>query len=339
MLKEKELSIFCKKLSILSGSGYEINKSLIICSDELNNKNKKIINNVIFEIERGESLSDAFSKTNKFSNYFVSMIKYGEVGGDLENCLNHLHKFYDEEFKTTRKIKESLAYPSLILCMVFLISIFCLVYIVPSYKNFFNGLETDIPIITKNLFLLSDFLIFSHKGLILGSIFFTIFFIFMSRKIDFSLYIDFLKVKIFKDIFMSKSIMKFSNTLSSLTKSGVNVVDAIDLSINILENKFLYNKLFISKQSIKEGDSICKSLDKCSVFPEIVISMIRVGEETGKLENMLDTINSLYRNELESNLEIFIKRIEPTLIIVCGVIVFFFALSIIAPMYDVISLI
>lgn len=337
-MKEKELSIFCKKLSILVKSGYDIKKSLEICKEDLNNKSKNILENVINYVNEGETLSDAFYNTNCFSSYFINMIRYGEASGNLEEALNYLHEFYDEEFKIKSKIKGAFTYPLILVGLINVVSIFCMIYIVPRYKVFFEGINSDLPMLTKLLFRISDFLIYNYKYILLSLLISFIIIFIMSKIINFKNIVDYVKIVFIKDIFLSKSIIRFSNTLSSLLKSGVNMIDCINLSINILDNDFLYNKLQKSKVLLQSGENLSFSIHESEVFPNMITSMIKVGEESGNLEEILDTITDFYKNEFDRKLESLIKNIEPTLIVFCGIIVGFFAFSMMMPMYDIMNL-
>jgi len=338
-MKEKELAMFCKKLSILVKSGYDIKKSLKLCIEELNKKSKSILEEVMKYINEGESLSDAFYNTNKFSAYFINMIRYGEMSGNLEEALNYLYKFYDEEFKIKTKIKEAFYYPIILVNLVIIISIFGMVYLVPRYKELFEGITEELPLITRMVFTFSDFLINNYKYLLISFGIFVISLLFVGKKVYFKGILDYLKITLLKDIFLNKSIVRFSNTLSSLSKSGVNIIDCMALSINVLDNDFLYSKLQESKIFLKDGKNLSFCIDKCEVFPKSIISMIRVGEESGNLEEVLDTISDFYKSEFEIKLQILIKNIEPMLIIICGGIVGLFAFSMIIPMYDIMNFI
>ncbi len=338
-LKNKELLIFCKNISILLNSGQDITKTLNILKEQSSKNLEKVINEITTSINDGNSISESFEKTNSFSYYFINLIKSGEKSGNISDTFKNLALFYEKEAKISSKIKSSIAYPIILLLLIIFVTIFVVLYFVPKYREFYEYSNVKAPKTLDFLFRFSLF-IKSNYIIIIFFILLILFCLYIFRfRLNLKERIDFLKIYLFKNIFLNQAIIRFTDTLLSLIKSGVNIIDAINLSSLVVNNLYLINKISISKDLLQKGNSLSYSMDKCSIFPNTIISLIKIGEESGNLEQSLQTINKFYTEEFELSIDKFIKNIEPTLIIISGLMVFMFVIVMIVPMYDAMSLI
>lgn len=338
-LKNKELLIFCKNISILLNSGQNITKTLNILKEQSSNKLKKVIEQIIISINDGNSLSYSFEKTNVFSYYFISLIKSGEKSGNISDAFKNLSLFYEKEEKVSSKIKSSITYPILLFLIIIFVTIFVVLYFIPKYQEFYNSSTIELPNTLDFIFRCSHF-IKSNCIFTISSIILILLCLYIFRfRLNLKEKIDFLKIYLFKNIFFNQAIIRFTDTLLSLIKSGVNIIDAISLSSLVVDNSYLTNKMLVSKHLLTNGNSLSYSISESNIFPNTIISLIKIGEESGNLEQSLQIISKLYTEEFDLKLDKFIKNIEPTLIILSGIAVFIFVISIILPMYEAISLI
>lgn len=338
-LTNKEVIVFCNKVGTLLQSGYEIDKSLYMLKNQFSKKINKITSQIIDNINSGKSISESFKQINIFSNFFISMLTCGETKGNLDDVLFEISNHYIDKENIKTKFITSLLYPT-ILFISLLISInFLLFFIVPSYENMFLGSEVEISLITKSIINLSIFVRNNYFYIFLGFIlFFISVFLVIKSKSYIKSYILF-KIPMVNKLFINTKIINFANVFSSLIKSGVNIMNSINLSSEVLDDDFLKERLNLSINSIKEGNSLRYSFEKAQIFPKIFLDMIDIGERSGKLECSLNFIINLYKDELNATLERFSKYMEPTLIFINSIFVILFLLSMTTPIYDSINLI
>lgn len=339
-IKDKEISVLCKKIGILIESGCEVTKLLSILKKQSDKKNSNLLSNISNHIQNGNSITDAFQNTKIFSNFFLSMVKAGEVSGNLDIVMNNLSDYYDKEYKLKSKITNILIYPTILIILTILSSLFILIVIIPSFENIFINNGINPPILTKILINISNFLRKNILYVGVGIITFVItLYYFIKKSINLKYKINKLKLKVpfIKNINQIVITSRFSRALCILISSGVQVVDAIDISSKVIDNEFVYERLIVSNEYIKKGNSIGDSLHLSNIFPKLFLSMIAIGEEGGKLDTSLMTISNFYENELDTNIQQLMKFIEPIIIVIIGIIVGSFIISMVMPMFDVVN--
>lgn len=339
-LKDKELSIMCNQLGMLISSGCEITHSLNTIQSNCNKKLKPILKNINYNLQKGNSISVSFQNSAKFSIFFINMIKAGEISGKLDVILMDLSNYYKKEYEFKRKLLLAMIYPIALVFTCICVILFMLVYAVPQFQQSFIGNEDKLPLSTKFLIELSMILrnhyriIFILIGAIMGLI------IYMLKKEErFKMYFDekLFKLKFTKSIIQIIEVNKFIRCMYILISSGVQIISALETSCNVIKNKYMLNKLYISKSLIQKGNSIAVSLEASKVFPKIVISMIEVGEETGKMEKCLHSININYDNDLDNLTNKIVKLIEPIIVVVLGLVIGVILISIMIPVFDAIT--
>lgn len=336
-LKDREIKILCKEMSILLESGCEITKIFNILKSQSNKKIKAIFNKVTNHIQKGNSITESFQETNSFSNFFISMVKAGEISGNLDKVMNNLSDYYDKEHKLKSKIILILIYPVILVILSLASMIFMLLFIVPNFEIIFQNSGINPPIFTKILINISKFIRGNHIFiLILFIISLSMINHYMKNNDKVKNTLKF-KIPIIKDINKLIITSKFCRSFSILIEGGIQIIDAINISSQVIDNKFIYERLAISREYIKRGDSISNSLSKPDIFPELFISMINIGEESGRLDSSLKTINEFYENDLDTKIQQFVKIIEPVITIIIGIIVGIFIISMVLPMFDAIT--
>lgn len=336
-LKDKELKLICKKISILLESGCEITKILEILKSQSNKNTRNVFSNISNNINKGNTISDSFQKTNSFSNFFISMVDAGEISGNLDKIMNDLYIYYDKEYKLKSKIITMSIYPILLIIISLLSMMFMIFFIMPNFQRIFENNGISSPIMTTIIMNISKFIRENYLFLNISFITFIAFFIYKlenNEKLKLSISRLKFKVPIIKNINTLIITTRFSRVFGILMQSGVQVIDAVTISSKIIDDSYIFNKLAISNQYIKQGNRLSESLDKPQVFPNLFISMINIGEESGKLDDTLNTITTFYENDLDNKINQIIKLVEPIIIIILSLVIGTFMLSMILPMFD-----
>ncbi|MEG0856448.1 MAG: type II secretion system F family protein [Terrisporobacter sp.] len=339
-LKDKELKIFSKEMSILLKSGCEISKILNILTNQSNDKLKGVLKIISKKIEKGNSITEAFESTNAFSKFYISMIKAGEISGSLDEVMDRLATYYEKESKLKSRITSILIYPIILLVCLFFSFLFILVFLVPTFEDIYADGGMSIPIITKILIFLSHIL--RDHLILITSINTSLIFGFIYLKNNNKKVKELLNkwkftIPVIKTYSQLKITNKFSKSLSILIWSGVQIVESIDISAKVVNNDLIYKKICVANDSIKRGNSIGESLKLIDEFPKLFLSMIIIGEESGRLDDILSTITDYYDNELDSKLEIGTKYFENIVTIVIGLVVAFTIISMVIPMIDAVA--
>ncbi len=336
-LKDKDLKLICKKISILLESGCEITKVLDILKSQSNKNIKNILSNISTNINKGNTISDSFHKTNSFSNFFISMLEAGEVSGNLDNIMHDLYIYYDKEHKLKSKIITMSIYPILLIIISLLSTIFMIFFITPNFQKIFEDNSINYPLITTIIMNISKFIRENYLFLNISFFIFLALLIYTlknNEKLKLNISKLKFKIPIIKNISNLIITTRFSRVFAILMKSGVQIVDAVTISSKIIDNDYIFNKLFISNQYIKQGNRLSESLGKPEVFPDLFISMINIGEESGKLDDALNTVTNFYENDLDNEIEQIIKLVEPITIVILSFFIGAFVISMVLPMFD-----
>lgn len=339
-INTKELRVLCNEMSILLESGCEITKLFEMLKDNSSNNLSKLLNEVLNNIKKGNSISDSFKYTNKFNNFFISMVKSGEISGNLDEVMMKISEYYEKEYKLKSKMINIMIYPIILIISSICVVLFMLISIVPNYQNIFMSNGTSPPFVTS---LMINTSIFIRKNYLIIILFTILLLFLLIYKLKTSQTIQNLikkiqyKVPIINNIIKLSITIKFSRTFYILNKSGVDIRNAMDISYKIIDNYILNNQIIECKESINRGNSISKSLECVDIFPSLFLTMIAIGEENGRLDESLDSINKFYEQELENKIEQGMKIFEQVITIVIAVIIGFMVFAMFSPMFDSIS--
>lgn len=339
-INTKELRVLCNEMSILLESGCEITKLFEMLKDNSSNNLSKLLNEVLNNIKKGNSISDSFKYTNKFNNFFISMVKSGEISGNLDEVMMKISEYYEKEYKLKSKMINIMIYPIILIISSICVVLFMLISIVPNYQNIFMSNGTSPPFVTS---LMINTSIFIRKNYLIIILFTILLLFLLIYKLKTSQTIQNLikkiqyKVPIINNIIKLSITIKFSRTFYILNKSGVDIRNAMDISYKIIDNYILNNQIIECKESINRGNSISKSLESVNIFPSLFLTMIAIGEESGRLDESLDSINKFYEQELENKIEQGMKIFEQVITIVIAVIIGFMVFAMFSPMFDSIS--
>lgn len=338
-ISKRDITLFTSQLSSLIESGVNILNGLNIISGQTQNKYfKAILNDVISKIKDGRPLSESLAAYPKlFPSLYTSMMRSGEAGGTLDQTLKRLANFLekDEEFKNS--IKAALTYPLFVLIIGILTVIVLIGFVIPRLITMFSDLGQLLPLPTRILIWVSDFLR-SYWWLIVAIFAIATFFLRrLYRSPEGRIFWDGLKLKVpvWGQIILKTEISRLSRTLSLLLSSGVTIVYSFDIATSVIENQILKLQLQEFKEKISAGASLSGCLRDSKTFPDFVTNIITVGEETGTLEKSLMRIADDYEKDVDRSLKSLSRLIEPVIILVMGLIVGFIVLSMLLPIFQI----
>ena len=342
-IKLKDIVVFCRQLATLVKAGVPLVKGLGIISAQVENKTlKDIVTSLQVSIETGRSLSEALAGFPKvFSPIFINMVKAGEMGGALDTVLERVAGYLESADQLARKVKGALVYPSVVVTMAIGIVVFLFIAVIPSFQNMFATLDIELPLPTRILIGTSNF-IKSYFLYVLGIIIAG--FIGIKRYIRtetgrFNFDKICLKLPLFGDLFIKVITARFSRTLSTLVKSGISILNALDIVSKTADNTVVERALSAVKGRVSRGEKIGESLKTCGegLFAPLVIDMITVGEETGNISPMLDKIADFYEAEVDTTVDALMSLLEPAIIILLGGLVGAIAISLFLPILEIIK--
>ncbi|MGH2746523.1 MAG: type II secretion system F family protein [Actinomycetota bacterium] len=343
-VKLKDIAIFSRQFATMINSGLSLLRSLAILAEQTENpKLATTIGELRDDVQKGSSLSASMSKHPKiFSKLFVSMVRAGETGGQLDIVLNRLADGYEADYKLRQKVKAAMTYPVVVAAIAVMLVIVMLLFVVPTFAQMFEDLGGELPLPTQILLTLSQQAKWIVPvGIVLGIAGFFGYRRAHAANADFRLRADQLKLKfpIFGNLFQKIALSRFSRTLALLLRAGVPVLQALDIVGETTGNEVLARAAQDVKESVRSGESMAGPLTKHPVFPPMVVQMIAVGEDTGQLDEMLDKISDFYDQEVESTTESLTALIEPLMIAVLGGIVGAMIIALYLPMFKIYDLV
>lgn len=330
----------CRQMSSMSRSGCNIVTifETLIGSSSINMA--RALNITKLNVESGKSLTESFSNSNLFSKFFINMLHAGEVSGNTDYMLESLSVYYDREDKLKSKILSVSIYPIILIIVSVIALNFVMLFVVPNFEMAFDLESVDLPSSTRKIFAISNYL---RKNMIyiLISTLIIVGYILKSINDDYryKLWRDEVRFRIpmFKKINTLIISNKFARVLSILLDSGVYIVEAIEISSKTLNNSYAEDRLKIAQNYIEKGNTVTDSLELSGIFPQIFISMIASGEESGRFNDALKTVSQYYEEELDIELDNFIKLFEPIMIVLMGVLIGLTMIVLLSPMFDIIS--
>lgn len=340
-IKLQTLVVFSRQFATMIDAGIPIIKCLDILESQTKEEAMKaVINATRKDVKGGLSLTDAIAKhPNAFSKLYINMIRAAEIGGILDVILDRLAGFLEKEMEIRGKIKSAMMYPIIVLNFAGVMVLALFMFVLPRFKEIFLSMNVEMPVVTLALFSIGDWLQkFWWVVLILG----------IAGFIGFKQYdktakghynIDKLKLRvpIFGDLSLKMSIARFCRTFGTLIASGVPMMRSLEIIGETSGNAVLAESIANARTSIREGAKISQPLASSGLFPAMVTHMIDVGEETGRLSEMLCKVADFYDDEVDALVKGLTSLIEPMLIVFMGVLVGFIAISVMSPIFKLVS--
>lgn len=333
----KDMSLFAKQFSILLKAGISISGSLDILREQLENKQlAKVVDNVYVNVQKGEALSVALRSTKKFPDLFVNTLEAGEAGGNMEDVMERMASYYEKTNKVTSKVKSALIYPCMVLLVTIVVTYILITQVVPTFVEMFAGMNMELPFITRALMAVGDFfntywvVIFS----IIGAIILGLLYYLRTPAGKFRRDLILLNIPLVKSLVQKSAISKFARTMSIMLRTGIPMINAIELSSRVLNNIVMAKSMAVVKNKVESGSNLSTPIEEMKLFPKLVVSMIKIGEETGALDEMLNKCADFYDDEVEVVSGRITSMIEPMVIIVLALIVGTVVMAIIQPMFQ-----
>ena len=337
-VKPGEVSVMTRQLSILLGAGVPLVGALEALLSQITNPLlKRILAQIKESVNEGNSLAFSLSRHSKlFSNIYVNMVRAGEASGSLDIVLGRLAEYGEHQEQLKGRFRAALAYPIFMALIGSLVLFFLITFVVPNITQVFTDMKQTLPTPTIALIITSNFLksfwwlvILAGVGFVIGARQFI--------KTDKGTYVwDLIKLRVpvLGEINQKIALARFSRTLGTLLESGVQLLTALDIVKNIVNNTLIERDIDLAAEQIEAGKSLALPLGQSQWFPSIAVQMMSVGEQSGELENMLQKIADTYEGEVESQIMAMTSMMEPLMILVMGLVVGFIVVSILLPIFE-----
>lgn len=340
---KKDISIFTTQFAALIEAGLPVVESFEITIKQTEKESvKKVLSVVKEEVNKGVSLADAFRLfPRQFSSLYINMVRAGEESGSLEIVLKRLSEFLEGQIELRSKIMVTLAYPIFMSLVAILVVFILVTFIIPTVAGIFQDMDQVLPLPTRILLAVSGFLKATWPYLLSVLIILYIVFIRFKKTENGRSIVDRLKIKapVFGSQYRKVIMARFTRTLGTLLTNGVPIVAAFDITRNIVGNTLVSKEIDKAREDIQEGREISKPMSRSGIFPPVVVHMIAVGEQTGKLEEMLNRVSKIIESEIDSELKKYMSLLEPMMILIMGIIVGFIVISILLPIFEMNQLI
>lgn len=340
-VKAKTLVVFSRQFATMIDAGIPILRCLEILSSQTKDQvMKPVLDQISLDVKSGASLHEALAKhPTVFNKLYVNMIRAAEIGGILDVILDRLSGFLEYENEIRSKIKGAMMYPVLVLIFSQLMLFVLFSFVLPKFKEIFQGMNVQMPAITAAMFALGDFMSQNWWLILLAMVggFFGLRAWGSTPRGRYQL--DFFKLKLpmIGELTLKMSVARFCRTFGTLINSGVPMLRSLEIVGETLNNEVLTMAIDSTRLSIREGNKLSKPLAECGLFPTMVTQMIDVGEETGRLSEMLVKVGDFYDSEVESTVKGLTSMIEPLLIIFLGCVVGFIAISVMTPIFTLVN--
>ena len=343
-VKDKDLAVFCKQFVAVLNAGVTVIAALEMMSEQMDNKTlQRGLREAQSFVQKGGSLADAFRINPKiFPTILVNMVQAGEMSGNLEVAFERLTTHFENANKLKSKVKGAMTYPCVILVVVIAVVVVLLVGVIPQFEEMFSDLGSELPMATQILVNFSNFL--QEKWYIVIAVVAAI----VGAAIAFGktdagslLYSKIaIKAPIFGNLTVKSAAATFSRTLSTLLASGIPLIDAIEQVAKMNNNRIIREGLLDAKVQVAKGVPLSKPIRDMELFPTMLPQMIKIGEETGNIEEMVDKVADYYEMEVNDATDALTAMMEPLIIVIMGVVVGGIVLAIYSPMlsmYDAVD--
>ena len=337
-IKLKDISLFCKQMSVMLESGIPLNNAVDILEQQATSKNLKSSLKIVSKsLKEGSQLSKAMlDQEGMFPDLLIRMVQAGEKTGKLDEVLEKMSEHYNKELKTSRQIRGAMIYPA-VLAFLAVGAVLALLYIViPSFSGIFEQSGMDMPLPTRIVLAASNF-VRSYWYILFGVTGILVFLFLRYRSTEAGRYqLDRLKLwlPVIKGPMQKIVTARFASTLAILTSAGIPLVEAIESAAATTNNAVVIEKMKIANEGLQKGERLTGMITSTGLFPPMMLSMVKIGEESGSLESMLVKTSDYYEEELETAIKQLLSLLEPAMIIVMGVIIGGIVASVMLPMFE-----
>jgi type IV pilus assembly protein PilC len=342
-VKDKEMAIFTRQFSTMIDAGLPLVQCLNILAEQSESKTlRSVTGQVARHVEAGSTLADALRRHPRtFDDLFTNLVEVGEAGGILDVVLQRLAAYIEKAAALKRKVKAAMVYPCAIIGVALLVVIFMLTFVIPTFAQMFKDLGADLPLPTKIVMMLSDFVRGYILLLIAGMIGAVMALRSYYRTEGGRATIDalMLKTPVFGTLVRKVAVARFTRTLGTLVQSGVPILDGLRITARTAGNKVVEKAVLQCRAAVTEGKTLADPLRTSGVFPPMVTQMISVGEQTGALDAMLSKIADFYDDEVDTAVSTLTSLLEPIMIVFLGVVVGGLVVAMYLPIFKLVTLV
>lgn len=338
--KARDYSVFCRQFVSMTQAGVTLIDALNMLGEQTENKKlSKAIKEIQIGVEKGESLTNSMKEQKFLPSLLCSMVEAGEASGSLDTALDRMATHFEKDAKVKALVKKAAIYPVIVCIVAVVVVIVMLTTVIPSYTSMFEDMDMELPKITQAVVVLSDFLM-ARWYVVIAAIVAAVLLIkwFRSTKTGEYLFAKLgIKLPLFGALTIKTASARFARTTSTLLAAGLSLVDAVEITANIMDNKLVEEALHGCREEIIQGVPLSVPLQQCGIFPPMVYHMTRIGEESGDLEGLLEKLADYYEEEVEMATQSLMAAMEPMIIIVLAGVVGILIGSVMAPMASMYS--
>ncbi|HEX2926792.1 MAG TPA: type II secretion system F family protein, partial [Ruminiclostridium sp.] len=339
-VKIKDLSIMCRQFHTMLNAGVSVIGCLDLLRSQTQNPTlRDAMSRLYDDVQKGKTLSESMKPlSNVFPVLMVNMVEVGEVSGTLEQVLERLSVQFEKDTKVKSKVSTAMMYPAVIGCIALVMVTFMIAFIVPKFVGMVNSVGGTLPTPTRILLFISG--LFTNPLFLLGLVLFIVLAVLGFRRFKSTERGKFIVDSIiFKMPMVGINVQKilasrFTRTLSTLLKSGVSLIQALEVTDGVVNNQIVSRGLVKVKESIKMGSNLAAPLEKMGIFPLMVTHMISVGEEAGSLDSIMEKVADFYDEEVETSISKLIAIMEPLLMMILAIVVGFIVVAMILPIFS-----
>src|ERR1700730_6827520 len=342
-VKDKEMAIFTRQFSTMIDAGLPLVQCLTILAEQSESKNlRDVTSRVARSVEQGSTLADALRRNPRtFDDLFTNLVEVGETGGILDTVFQRLAVYIEKAAALKRKVKSAMIYPASIMGVAFLVVIFMLTFVIPTFTKMFKDLNAELPMPTQIVVWLSDFMRTYILLIIAGLVgcFFALRAYYRTEKGRAIIDALLLKLPVVGTLIRKVAVARFTRTLGTLVSSGVPILDGLRITARTSGNRVVEKGVMQCRAAVTAGKTLAEPLKASGVFPPMVIQMISVGEQTGALEAMLSKIADFYDDEVDTAVSSMTALLEPIMIVLRGVLIRGLVVAMYVPIFKLVTLV
>ena len=341
-VKSRDLSVFCRQFVSITRAGVNITDALDMLAGQTENKTlKAAIEDTKLSVQKGETLARAMARqTGVFPDIMINMVEAGEATGNLETAFERVGEQMEKSTKIASMVKSAMIYPISLLIIIIGVVVAMMVMVIPTFSSMYADMGAELPALTKMLVACSDFMVNQYLVVIIVVVAVVVGVkVFKSTKTG-TYFFDkiFMKAPIFGTIVVKNASANFARTLATLNASGISMIEALEITARTMKNVYFRDDVLNAREKVAEGRPLSEPLKLGGVFPNMVVQMIGIGEETGSMEEMLDTAAGYYEEEVEVATSNIAQIVQPLIIVVLAGIVGVIIMAILIPIFGMYSL-
>ncbi len=340
-VSSRDLGVFCRQFQSILKAGVQIIEALKMLGEQTANKAfKKAILETADAVEKGETLANAMRLNSKiFPSILINLVEAGEASGSLETSFGRMAEHFEKSARTQAMVKKAMIYPIAVVIVAVAVVIIMSIVVFPKFAAMFADMGSKLPLITRIVMAISNALMYRWYALIIAAVIIVVAFKWFSST-DYGRHVlgkVSISVPVFGKMNVKSASASFSRTLSTLVSSGMGIPEALEITSKAMDNYLYKDALMEAKKEVEQGMPLSDPLVRCGLFPTMVVQMLKIGENTGNVEPMLNKVAEYYEEEVETQTAGLSAAMEPIIIVVLGGIVACLVLAMYLPMINMYS--